>query len=438
MLKTRNYLYPPDTPDNLISNYLKIIFSLKGNYITQTGGNVTVTGRNFSVLGGDTGGSNQATPGEQLTTPTGTINLLNNGVITVQAGAAMNGGSNSGALVNAQTINIGTNGGGASNPKRLMIQGGTNNGLGVVVLRTSDPAAALPQADAIVESTGSMHVYLSSDSGTPDAFGQPTSLQIMGGTATANDNGGAIRIVTALGALRSLTDMTMVTDGSIVLQGGTTNLNAASSFAASSAIMQAATSKNITTNNAGSVIIKGGTANVSGSLSGVSARNAVALGQIDPSMLTMQIAGDLVLQGGTSSGPAGSLTSARIDAGSQIFITVNGAPSLYSYTNTQTGFKTVNGAFIMIGGAGTGFFDANTIPLSGPSGFPQQIPITVSTNGYLRELDAGRGDSVVQTGLTTFDQSLLSYIIFAANEETRAARITRGLSTEDVGAPACK
>ena len=41
-------------------------------------------------------------------------------------------------------------------------------------------------------------------------------------------------------------------------------------------------------------------------------------------------------------------------------------------------------------------------------------------------------------GLTTFDQSLLSYIIFAANEETRAARITRGLSTEDVGAPACK
>jgi hypothetical protein len=111
---------------------------------------------------------------------------------------------------------------------------------------------------------------------------------------------------------------------------------------------------------------------------------------------------------------------------------------MYSYTNTQTGSKTVNGSFIMIGGAGTGFFDANNIPLTGPSGFPLTQPITVNTGAYVREPDLGRGDSVVQTGLTTFDQSLLSYIIFAANEETRAARITRGLSTEDVGAPACK
>jgi hypothetical protein len=117
---------------------------------------------------------------------------------------------------------------------------------------------------------------------------------------------------------------------------------------------------------------------------------------------------------------------------------VSGAAMPYSYQNTQMGFKTVNGSFIMIGAQGTGFFDANNIALTGPSGYPAQQPITVSTASYLFDSDVGRGDSVVQTGLTTFDQSLLSYIIFAANEETRAARITRGLSTEDVGSPACK
>jgi hypothetical protein len=60
------------------------------------------------------------------------------------------------------------------------------------------------------------------------------------------------------------------------------------------------------------------------------------------------------------------------------------------------------------------------------------VPVT-------RSIDAGRGDSIVQTGLSTFNTSLLSYIIFAANEETRAARIRKGLGEgDDLGAPACK
>ena len=47
--------------------------------------------------------------------------------------------------------------------------------------------------------------------------------------------------------------------------------------------------------------------------------------------------------------------------------------------------------------------------------------------------------AVIQTGVTTFDESLLSYIIFAANEETRAARIRRGLGVDDdLGAAACQ
>jgi hypothetical protein len=95
----------------------------------------------------------------------------------------------------------------------------------------------------------------------------------------------------------------------------------------------------------------------------------------------------------------------------------------------------------MIGGPDSGFFDSNNVPLGGGSP-PVEFPITigvVAAAGYQRVPDTGLGAAVIQTGLATFDQSLLSYIIFAANEETRAARMRRGLGEgDDLGAPACK
>ena len=76
---------------------------------------------------------------------------------------------------------------------------------------------------------------------------------------------------------------------------------------------------------------------------------------------------------------------------------------------------------------------ANNQPVAG-SGEPIDISVPVT-----RDTDSGRGDSIVQTGLATFNNSLLSYIIFAANEETRAARIRKGQGdSDDIGAPACK
>jgi hypothetical protein len=87
----------------------------------------------------------------------------------------------------------------------------------------------------------------------------------------------------------------------------------------------------------------------------------------------------------------------------------------------------------MIGGSGSGLFDANNLSVSGAA-----KPITINVPVTFGP-DAGLGDSIVQTGLSTFNNSLLSYIIFAANEETRAARFRKGLGdSDDVGAPACK
>ena len=201
---------------------------------------------------------------------------------------------------------------------------------------------------------------------------------------------------------------------------------------ASSALVTIDSSKNFTTLNGGSVIIRGGTTNVSPS-SLVDGRNAVSIGQLDPSTLTMNVDGVMLLEAGRTLGTQGSFASARIDSGDLIVINVNGAPMNYTYNNTQSGPKTLNGSFFMIGSSSSGLFDRNNQPVPGNSS-----PITINTP-VLYDFDSGRGTSVVQTGRTTFNNALLAYIIFAANEETRSARFRRVLGdSDDLGAPTCK
>jgi hypothetical protein len=311
----------------------------------------------------------------------------------------------------------------------VRIKGGTNANIGFVTASSTDPSIELHQADAVIKSTGDMNVYLRSDASVADAFGNPTSLELIGGQATADDNGGAIRFVSALAGLQSK-NFTAVTDGSILLQGGTTTLNATSTFGATSAVLLASGLKNITTKNLGSVVIKGGQAVLGSGLTSITGRNALALGQLDPSKLTLDVGGYVLLQGGT--GPTGTLTAARIDAGDEIKITVHGAPISFGYTNTVSGSQTLNGNFFMIGGSGSGIFDANSVPITGLA-----FPITISAT-MVSAADTGRSESIVQTGLATFNESLLAYSIFAANEETRSGRIRKGIEGDDSGAVACK
>jgi hypothetical protein len=79
----------------------------------------------------------------------------------------------------------------------------------------------------------------------------------------------------------------------------------------------------------------------------------------------------------------------------------------------------------MVGGSASGFFDADGAPVPGAA-----FPITVSGGTIARGADPFRGDSVVQTGLSAFNESLLSYIIFAANVETRT-KIKSGVILDD-------
>jgi hypothetical protein len=143
--------------------------------------------------------------------------------------------------------------------------------------------------------------------------------------------------------------------------------------------------------------------------------------------LTLTSSGPIVLEGGQSNNPnLVPLNAARIDAGDQIHITLTGAPIAYSFNNVQTGqVQTVSGNFFLVGGPASGLFDANNLPVPGTA-----IPITINVPVTMVP-DGLRGDSIIQTGLSTFNNSLLSYIIFAANEETRSARIRRGILFSD-------
>jgi hypothetical protein len=425
-----------------------------------------VTGRDFSLLGyggivppavptdPPTVDTNRTTApdgtnatGQELSAG-GTIDLLNAGVISVRAGTSTPT-SGSGARLQGGTVNIGSASTPGSNPTLLIIEGGSN-AVGVATSDTSNSDIERKQANAVVRSDGDMKVHLRSASAAstsalvtvPSTLTDPYSVVIRGGTATASNPGTTPLFVTSLAALQAKT-LTMETEGTILFQGGTANLDTANAFAASSALLLVQNDKTITTRNGGSVVLVGGNANVSNTdlsrgvpMTSSSARNALAMAQMDPSKLTMTVDGILVLQGGITTGPAGALASARIDAGDEIKITVNGTKP-YSYPGSGT---LGPASFYMIGGSDSGFFDSNNVDLAGSLAYPQSFPITVTLAGpFQRVFDSGLAAGVVQTGLSTFDDSLLSYVIFAANVETQVLRFRKGSSdSDDVGAPACK
>jgi len=241
--------------------------------------------------------------------------------------------------------------------------------------------------------------------------------------------------VTAIAGIQAK-DVRITTNGSVILQGGSASMGRPNALASASAIILGTNTKAMdirdpdgaATNGGAHLVLVGGHADVALTLSSISAQNTSAFARIDPSTLAINVDGNVVLKGGTSTGPIGSLTSARIDAGGKIVI--NAGPDFVPFTyNGTAGLQGV----VLIGGSGIGIFDSNFVPIPGAA-----IPITINGTSATFVSDPALGASVIQTGLATFDSSLLSYIIYAANEETRAARIRRGFGDAgDISAPAC-
>ena len=377
----------------------------------------------------------------------GTIDINVPGTIVVQAGAA-NANSDSGALINATTINIGQ--GSAGPPTSLVLTAGTSNVTGT----TSQ------NSDAKIVATGALNVTVGTG-----------GLSLTGLSATTNSTSGVQ--ATSIASLEGAT-MALNVLGDVTIQGGTAG--AVGGTQAPGAFGADATAKivsggaftpkiggNLTISGGKSTASAGGRASAQGLLQAgltldltvgktLSIDNSLAtanagVGSIANSeaMLkangnkTLTIGGDWIINGGTASA-AGATSSATTVAGTDFGVAT--ASTLHADVvggiNLLAGFETggptalssaamlAGGEMVINTGAAGLTIKGNTFPLSFPSSQPYlgliQIlptdpplrlnagdgshpPITINKIGGTGNihfiLDASRGFAIVLSGLPT-------------------------------------
>jgi hypothetical protein len=164
---------------------------------------------------------------------------------------------------------------------------------------------------------------------------------------------------------------------------------------------------------------------------------AIAAATLDPS--TEQIittGGSVILVGGGATGGATSPTndvSARIVNGGDITFNIGGSGTVAVTSRVGTS-HTAPAGLVVIGGGGSGLFGADNKEIV--LGDEIEARFT-GGGGFSRLVDARLGTSAVVANSPRSYESLLGYIIFAANEETRAARIRAGLTADDSSLPSC-
>ncbi|MBK8063876.1 MAG: S-layer family protein [Betaproteobacteria bacterium] len=273
------------------------------------------------------------------------------------------------------------------------------------------------------------------------------NLSLSGGTINATSTGAGNQVrnsaisgilgtdITICPTVGCNTALTYNAANSVKLKAGSASANntaGGGAVAAADAVILASNFKRM--NIGGDLLLIGGTANATGSAQ----PSATAL--IDPLQdLVIRTAGSIVLQAGQITGAvARGAASAKIVNEGNINLFIGGGGSSYTF-NGPSGQVALGTGLIMIGGGGSGILDKNEVPLPGTT-----VPITITFTGggsIVTHTPSGGSyaPAIIQTGVTTFDESLLSYIIFAANEETRASRIRRGLGADDdLGAATCQ
>jgi hypothetical protein len=357
-------------------------------------------------------------------------------------GVTMNNPSNTDVLeVRARNLTVGASSGGANFPVQfLSITAGSgttgtvmNNVRSDAVLRAGIPTSETATSTSSTVTGGALNIL----------FRDGLTLTA-GNTWRAQSSGSTVRN-SAIAAILG-TDINICgingcranaqahdVDNFIRLQGGTAvadNTGGGGAIASASAIILGSTTVQIS--HGGSMFLIGGTAN------GFGTAQPSALAVIDPtSPLEIYSGGNVILQAGQTNGSLNAAASARIINQGFIRIDLGSGAGGYFYAPDNV---TLGPGVILIGGAGTGAFSGSPIPL--PVFSHATDPIKISGGGLVKWTPLTNptsfADASILSGVNLFDESLLSYIIFAANEETRAARIRRGLEGEDLGAPACK
>lgn len=95
----------------------------------------------------------------------------------------------------------------------------------------------------------------------------------------------------------------------------------------------------------------------------------------------------------------------------------------------------VPGGLILVGGAGSGLFGASNAPI----GLGDQIKGTFTAGGKFSIVgETGISSAFITANSPRSYDGLLGYIIYAANEETRASRTRAGLgASDDSNSPSC-
>ena len=283
--------------------------------------------------------------------------------------------------------------------------------------------------DVQLVSDSTLDIYLAGSGGPGTSF-----LQLIGGSASATSAAGQVAKATAFSGLEAGKirieglDSFGHNDSSILIQGGTSsgnNIAGGGALALTDAVILAKSSKSI--DIGGDLVMKGG------AVSRVASATLSAGAQIDPATLNITVGGNMVLQGGLGAG-----AEAKIVNEGEIVLRIGGTAD-YTYMHTVDGAKTVGPGLIFVGaGAGTGIFNGLNVQLN-DNALPVDIAFTGIGGGRVQLLsDPARAVAYIQTGVKGFDTSLLNYLIFAANEETKASRLRTGAGgSDDSNLPSC-
>ena len=327
--------------------------------------------------------------------------------------------------------------------------------------------------DTTLRADKKLDIYLNGDQGGAGTSG---NIVITGGTASATSTGIALAAAksSALAAIR----------GEVVsilgVRGGTpiTPDPNAQNWTIEDPIKPLPDTQTVNplapyTSNSSNITLNGGTATSDTTAGGgaLAAADALILGT---SSKFIDIGGNLVLTGGTADSKDGGQTSAgakidpvslRLNTGGYVkLIGGTGAGALaaivnsgdmeiniggkfdYTYTDA-TGEHTVRDVGLLLaGGIGSGLFDRNNQPIKLYYDVSSQVLLLFpAINGgagggsYFLNTDVTKATAFIQSlSPRGFDESLMSYIIFAANEETRTGRIRTGISTmDDSSKPSC-
>jgi len=316
--------------------------------------------------------------------------------------------------------------------------------------------------DTTLRANDKLDIYLNGDQA---GVGRSGNIVITGGTATASAAGIAklaakssalavihgdfITILGIKGGKGLTKDNThgsinpaapyLTNSSNITLTAGTATSDTVAgggALAAADAMIFGTTKKVI--DIGGNLVLNGGTAD------STKGGQTSATAKIDPASLFINTGGYIKILGGTGPGaPAAIVNSGDME------INVGGKFE-YTYTDAYGEHTVKDVGLLLVGGVGSGIFDRNNqpipIPIMGDVSSQVRILFPAINGGagggrYFLDLqsDLTRATAFIQSlSPRGFDDSLMSYIIFAANEETRTGRIrTSTTSMDDASKPSC-